>query len=1458
MRIRERETRQQERQEARAARLNVQRARQCELRNRKTIHAIQSNKKLGAIKDIDYFVEGDFLLAQRHHELPNLYDARNVCPHCRAYRWKEERPGFCCMNGKVQLNPLPPAPPEIQQLYRVGGPKFLDNLRAYNNALALASLGCSEHRMAGFSPTFKIQGKLHHRIGSLRPTDGEQPKFAQIYFNDTDHEAQNRLRHNPDLQRNVVNDLQNCLHRVNPYVRSLKSALQVADEHPEVKLVLNADTKPTEEHARRYNLPTASEVAVIMPGDQTHHLDVILHTKSNELQRINARHRSYDPLHYVLLFPHGTDGYTDHIPHTRGRGEISPIQYYRFRLQIRDNDDNLLMKSRRLTQQYCTDAFAKAEAERLRWVRTHQTEIRADKYKGLLDAIHDNDEMRAGKKVILPPTIYGSPRWYAESFQDAMAIVRKFGKPDFFITFTCNPGWPEIKGSLCDGQQPHDRPDICVRVFNIKLQSLLNDLTKLEVLGKVTAYTAMKEDQKRGLPHSHILLIMADADKPRVPSDIDRVVCTEIPDSTKNPELYNIVTKHMCHGPCGPVNPHSPCMASNDQIKTCQKHFPKDFQTHTVLTNGTYPDYRRRSPEDGGRTHKMTVKTREFDTATNKMKVKSQEFTADNRWIVPYNPFLSLKYNAHLNVEVVISVSCVKYLYKYTCKGSDKVMVRLANGEERDITNDEVERYVTARYISASEAYWRMFEFKISNRYPPVEKLPLHLENEQTVLFQSDNAREVADKPPPTTKLTAYFDLNDTDPDAQSILYPDICRHYVWKNKKWVKRSKKIHKGRTNPDDEDTSFSDTIGRVPVINLNPHQSELYFMRMLLYHKPGATSFADLRTINREEQPTFNAACLKLGILHDDREIDLMIEEAALVKFGAQLRELFATILMWVQTPDPLAFWKRHMKTLSEDLMHRDGVDEPTEDITNQVLFDIQQHLERNGYDITTHFHLPLPDPTFSARLPSRVLREETEYNIRELQQTVDQNVPLFNPEQQEVYNLVKDSVNNDRGLLVALDAAGGTGKTFVLTTILSSVRADKKVALATATSGIAATLLPNGRTLHSRCKVPIDNLTDTSLCNISKRDSTAELLRRCCLLVVDEVTMANRKVYEAVDRTFQDIREDNRHFGGVTVVFAGDWRQILPVIRRGSRPQIIEACLKSSPLWDHVVVKKLATNMRVQMAGSDTDGFSETLLRIGEGTMPVEHELGTHKIQLDPVFILKENRLADLCNFVFGTLEENYNFPQWLSSRAILCPTNQAADAVNNIMMDKFPGQPRDYMSSDKLLNHENAQQYPIEFLNTITAGMPPHILKLKTKSPIMLLRNLDPANGHCNGTRYVIDSMHDHVIEATITMGVHAGKQIFIPRIPISPSDTTFPFRMQRRQFPIRPCFAMTANKSQGQTLSKVGLYLTKDFFSHGQLYVAMSRVGDKRNIKILTQNGHFDQKDGVFTDNVVYHEILS
>ena len=170
-------------------------------------------------------------------------------------------------------------------------------------------------------------------------------------------------------------------------------------------------------------------------------------------------------------------------------------------------------------------------------------------------------------------------------------------------------------------------------------------------------------------------------------------------------------------------------------------------------------------------------------------------------------------------------------------------------------------------------------------------------------------------------------------------------------------------------------------------------------------------------------------------------------------------------------------------------------------------------------------------------------------------------------------------------------------------------------------------------------------------------------------------------------------------------------------------------------------------------------------------------------------------------------------------------------------MSIFPGGVKVYRSNDSV--EENEHQYPIEFLNTLCPSvMPPHTYLLKKQSIIMLLRNLDPINGPCNGTRYVIEHLHDHIIDAKIACGPHAGKRIFIPRITKIPSDNIFPIHMKREQFSVRPAFAIASNKAQGQTLPHIGIYLKQVFFSHEQLYVAMSRVGSKDSLKIYSDNG--------------------
>ena len=574
---------------------------------------------------------------------------------------------------------------------------FVRNIRKYNNAFALASITVESEVGPPadgnqFAGNLKIQGQLYHKVANMNAPAGLNPAFMQLYFIDDD-EAEERRRQivGVEYDDEVLEILEDALLIYNPYIWSFKHALELIrekigeeDEALDAHIVISNDKRliPAGAHERTYNLPHASEVAGIIIGDKSvsksrdgevklH--DIVLHWRHDarrELQTISTVHRAYDPLMYVVMFPYGEDGWNRYVlkqNHDGKRVKVSEMQFYSYRIQVRGRGNfNVITRSGRLFQMYLIDQWAKVEGHRLQWAKNNQKQLRGELYNVMLDAVNANDfapNMELGNRFILPPTFLSSPRYWKMRFQDGMAIVRNFGKPDFFVTMTCNPRWPEIQESLRPGESAVDRPDLCARVFYLKHMELREDIFKRGVLGRAEAHVESVEFQKRGLPHTHLILWVQPADKPVTREIIDSKVSAEIPDREKNPELYELVKTHNIHGPCGNWNRNLLCMKDNGG--NCAKAFPKEFRSETLVQDDMYPEYRRLSPDDGGNFFNL------------KRGNTGDAVTVDNSWVVPYNPQLTHKFKTHLNVEVVRSVLSVKYIFKYICKGQDRMNVRV-------------------------------------------------------------------------------------------------------------------------------------------------------------------------------------------------------------------------------------------------------------------------------------------------------------------------------------------------------------------------------------------------------------------------------------------------------------------------------------------------------------------------------------------------------------------------------------------------------------------------------------------------------------------------------------------------------------------------------------------------------------------------------------------------------------
>ncbi|XP_022883704.1 uncharacterized protein LOC111400528 [Olea europaea var. sylvestris] len=502
---------------------------------------------------------------------------------------------------------------------------------------------------------------------------------------------------------------------------------------------------------------------------------------------------------------------------------------------------------------------------------------------------------------------------------------------------------------LKHNDEVQNRPDLIARIFRAKLEELKNDLYKENIFGSVVAHIYMIEFQKRGLPHAHLLLIFNSAQKICCAEQVDMIVSCEIPDKNKHLHLHSVIAKHNMHGPCENLNPKNVCMLTSSG---CKNKYPKDYCNSTIFGDNSYPLYRRHE---------------------NGISIKVRGQMLDNRWVVPDNPYLSAKFDCHINVEVCSSIKAVKYLYKYVYKGHDQI-------------------------------------------YPTAYALQLHIKDHQHVTYNSkdDLSVIIGNEYTRRTMLTEFFRMNEVNEFSRTLLYRDFPTHFVWNatRKTWTPRKQHI----------------VIGRI--VTVNPSEGERYFLRVLLNHIKGPTSYDSFKTLNGVTVNTYREAALLHGLLKGDNHCEECLSEAIIYKMPSSLR--------------------------------------PLEDI-NSILESSGKNV--NDYGIVSFF-VNIDD---TQRLARMIAEETMNFNIQQ-----DFNcVEKFNKEQRFAYDKVMEKVKNDSSGTFFIDGLGGTGKTFLYKALLTAVRGQHFIALATASSGVAASLLPGGRTAHSRFKIPLETIGEVN-------------------------------------------------------------------------------------------------------------------------------------------------------------------------------------------------------------------------------------------------------------------------------------------------------------------------------------------------------------------------------------------
>jgi hypothetical protein len=569
-----------------------------------------------------------------------------------------------------------------------------------------------------------------------------------------------------------------------------------------------------------------------------------------------------------------------------------------------------------------------------------------------------------------------------------------------------------------------------------------------------------------------------------------------------------------------------------------------------------------------------------------------------------------------------------------------------------------------------------------------------------------------------------------------------------------------------------------IGRMHTVNSK--QGERFYIRLLLNNIPGICSFEELYTYNGVVYRSLKEVCYQRALVSDAINMKAVFKDAVDNQVSSrELINLFVLIVKEFEFRDVMSVFEEYKDAFIMDLKARhishkkkrignygSGHIPQTEieSMVKSVLYEICQCLE--AYDISLENNgIVCPDVNECFQEEENqiiFMQKETNFDQEDCKKKYDEDYIKMNQEQkcvvddmlEVIYGNEQKSSEKTKNLFF-IDAPGGTGKTFVSTIILNYVRSKGDVGLVCASSGIAATNFVNGKTAHSLFKIPI-NVNEESMCHLTNTSKYFKVINAAKLIIWDEAPMMPKGVFKCVDRTLRRLTDVDKPFGGKNILFCGDFRQVAPVVVKGSKGDVIRNCLNQSYLWRHIKTYKLIVNERIKRCVSkyteeQLTEFYKFQLKLGEAKLPTDKFKDNNEAIVIPSrYVSKRKKIKGFIKETLGDFS-TYDVDKpndSLLQNCILTPKNKNVHIINKLALDSFPGDLHTSTSINELCDEEKCFDYPSEYLNSLQInGFPPHYLLLKIGAPVMVLRNLDSLNGICNGTRGIVVKISSNVIQ---------------------------------------------------------------------------------------------------------------